>query len=212
VAHNQQVVRVDKENSSELDGDLVDQIMTKIKRHIKDIDGLIISDYGKGVITYELLSELIPMANRLGVFVAVDPKEAHFMNYQNVSVITPNHHEAGFVSGKKIVNDQVLMDVGWNLLDLLNLESLLITLGEKGMALFERDRTFTFLPVEAKTVYDVTGAGDTVIATLTVAKTAGADIKEAALMSNVAAGLSVAKLGTAQISTFELEKAMSDRK
>lgn len=210
VAHSQQVVRLDREIAEEISSELVDQLISKIARQIKNIDGIIISDYGKGVITYELLSAIIPMARDAGVFVAVDPKEVHFMNYRDVSVITPNHHEAGFISGKKITNETILADVGWNLMDLLNLESLLITRGEKGMALFEKDRNLTLIPALAKTVYDVTGAGDTVIATLTVARTAGATIQEAAVCANAAAGLAVAQFGTARIARSELKQAMLD--
>jgi rfaE bifunctional protein kinase chain/domain len=148
------------------------------------------------------------LAREEGIFVAVDPKEVHFMNYREVSVITPNHHEAGFISGKKITNDAILADVGWNLMDLLSLESLLITRGEKGMALFEKDRTLTLIPARAKTVYDVTGAGDTVIATLAVARTAGANMQEAAVFANAAAGLAVGQFGTARITRDQLKAGM----
>lgn len=211
VAHNQQVVRLDRENVSEISGETVEQLLSKLHRLLSAIDGIIISDYGKGVITYDLLASLIPMAHQAGIFIAVDPKEVHFMNYREVSVITPNHHEAGFISGKKITNDALLADVGWNLMDLLSLESLLITRGEQGMALFEKDRSLTLIPAEAKAVYDVTGAGDTVIATLTVARTAGATMREAAIFANSAAGLAVAQLGTARITKDELKAAVDNR-
>jgi D-beta-D-heptose 7-phosphate kinase/D-beta-D-heptose 1-phosphate adenosyltransferase len=210
VAHNQQVVRIDRESTQEIGPDIVEQIMARITRILKSIDGIVISDYGKGTITYELLSGLIPTARAAGKFIAVDPKEVHFMNYREVSVITPNHHEAGFISGKKITSDAILADVGWNLMDLLNLESLLITRGEKGMALFEKDRRLIHIPARAKTVYDVTGAGDTVIATLTVARTAGANMQEAAIFANSAAGLAVAQFGTARVTRSELRAAMLD--
>jgi D-glycero-beta-D-manno-heptose-7-phosphate kinase len=210
VAHNQQVVRIDRENTQEIGSELVGQIIAKITKALKRIDGIIISDYGKGVVTYDLLAALIPLAKGAGKFIAVDPKEVHFMNYREVSVITPNHHEAGFISGKKITSDALLADVGWNLMDLLSLESLLITRGEKGMALFEKDRKLTHIPARAKTVYDVTGAGDTVIATLTVARTAGASMEEAAVFANSAAGLAVAQFGTARIGRDELKSAMMD--
>ncbi|OGC92283.1 MAG: hypothetical protein A2W25_14825 [candidate division Zixibacteria bacterium RBG_16_53_22] len=210
VAHNQQVVRIDREDTLEIGSPLVEQLIARITKMLKGIDGIIISDYGKGVITYDLLSALIPIARNAGKFIAVDPKEVHFMNYREVSVITPNHHEAGFISGKKITSDTVLADVGWNLMDLLSLESLLITRGEKGMALFEKDRKLTHIPARAKTVYDVTGAGDTVIATLTVARTAGASMHEAAIFANSAAGLAVAQFGTARITRNELKAAMMD--
>jgi D-beta-D-heptose 7-phosphate kinase/D-beta-D-heptose 1-phosphate adenosyltransferase len=212
VAHSQQVVRVDRENPAEIDSDLVDSLISKTKKNLNQFDGIIISDYGKGIITRDLLTEIIPMAKSAGKFIAVDPKELHFMNYRDVSVITPNHHEAGFVSGKKITSERILNDVGWNLLKNLNLESLLITRGEKGMALFEKDGDLTLIPTEAKTVYDVTGAGDTVIASLAVAKTAGATMKEAAYIANIAASLAVAKFGTARITHDELLKAINNKK
>ncbi len=210
VAHNQQVVRIDRESTAEIPSEIVEQLITRIGKMIKGIDGIIISDYGKGVITYDLLSALIPMAREHNIFIAVDPKEVHFMNYREVSVITPNHHEAGFISGKKITSDSILADVGWNLMDLLNLESLLITRGEKGMALFEKDRNLTLIPARTKTVYDVTGAGDTVIATLTVARTIGATMQEAAILANAAAGLAVAQFGTARVSRAELKAGLLD--
>ena len=209
VAHSQQIARIDRETSAEISDAIVDKILGKVKKAIPKIDGIIISDYGKGVITYNLLTALIETANKAGKFIAVDPKEVHFMNYRNVSVITPNHHEAGFISGKKIINESTLIDVGSNLMDLLNLESLLITRGEKGMTLFEKDRNITHIPAVAKTVYDVTGAGDTVIATLTVAKSAGASIKDAAVIANIAAGLAVAQFGTARITAAELKEAVT---
>jgi D-beta-D-heptose 7-phosphate kinase/D-beta-D-heptose 1-phosphate adenosyltransferase len=211
VAHSQQVVRIDREVSAEISGRVVEEIIENAKKLMAEIDGVIISDYGKGVITYGLLSELISLANDGGKFIAVDPKEVHLKNYRNVSVITPNHHEAGFVSGRRITSDKILEEVGWDLMEALNLESLLITLGEKGMTLFEKSRIRTDIPVEAKTVYDVTGAGDTVVATLTVARLAGATMQEAAFISNVAAGLAVARFGTARIAQEELRKALLER-
>ena len=211
VGGNQQVVRIDREITDEIDSKLAGEILNKIEKELDNLDGIIISDYGKGVITFDLLSKLIPLANKAGKFVAVDPKEVHFKSYRNVSVITPNHHEAGFVSGRRITSDKILDEVGRRLLNELNLESLLITRGEKGMTLFEKDGSRTDIDAEAKTVYDVTGAGDTVIASLTVAKTAGAAMREAAFISNVAAGLAVARFGTARISRDELVKALSGK-
>jgi len=212
VAHSQQVVRVDRENPSEISRQLVDKLLNRAGKYLKQVDGVIISDYGKGVITADLLDRIIPMAVSAGKFIAVDPKEVHFMNYRNVSVITPNHHEAGFVSGRKITSEKILTEVGWKLLKSLGLENLLITRGEKGMALFEATGDLTLIPTEAKTVYDVTGAGDTVIATISVARTAGASMKEAAFIANIAASLAVAQFGTARISGEELLKAINGRK
>jgi len=208
VAGSQQVARIDREVTDEVNGALTGKILDRIKDELPRLDGIIISDYGKGVVTLKLLESLIPMAVDAGKFVAVDPKEVHFKSYRKVSVITPNHHEAGFISGRRITSDSILDQVGWQLLNELELESLLITRGEKGMALFEKDRTRTDIPVQAKTVYDVTGAGDTVIATLSVAKTAGASMKEAAYIANAAAGLAVARFGTARITAEELSETL----
>jgi D-beta-D-heptose 7-phosphate kinase/D-beta-D-heptose 1-phosphate adenosyltransferase len=204
IAHNQQVVRADREDTVEISPNLTEKILGLVERRIKHLSGLIISDYGKGVITQRLLTELIEMCRRNEVFVAVDPKDVHFFNYQHVSLITPNHHEAGFVYGKRIRDESTLKEVGWGLLDRLKVDALLITRGDKGMSLFEADRTLTHLPTEAKKVYDVTGAGDTVISAFTCAVAAKANFREAALISNHAAGLVVGQVGTAQTTKEEL--------
>jgi rfaE bifunctional protein kinase chain/domain len=211
VAHSQQVVRIDRETSREIGKSVMKELLGRISHEMPRVDGIIISDYGKGTRTYDLLSELISIGRSAGKFIAVDPKEIHFRNYRDVSVITPNHHEAGFVSGRRITSDKILEEVGWELLKSLNLESILITRGEKGMALFEQDGARTDIPAEARTVYDVTGAGDTVIAALTVARLSGASMKEAAYVANVAAGLAVARFGTARVTREELLERLLDR-
>lgn len=198
IAHNQQVVRADRENTEEIPEKLTEKILSFVKKKMQEINAIIVSDYGKGVITFRLLSELIELCKQNNVFISVDPKETHFMNYKHVSLITPNHHEAGFVYGKRIKDESVLKQVGWGLLERLKVEALLITRGEKGMSLFEANRTFTHFPTRAREIYDVTGAGDTVISAFTCAVSAGANYKEAALISNHAAGLVVGEIGTAQ--------------
>jgi rfaE bifunctional protein kinase chain/domain len=210
IAHNQQVVRADRENPEEISEKLGGEIIGFVKKKLSELDGLIISDYGKGVITYGLLSELIELCRQNNIFIAVDPKETHFINYRQVSLITPNHHEAGFVYGKRIKDESVLEEVGWGLLDKLNVEALLITRGEKGMSLFEANRTLTHFPTRAKEVYDVTGAGDTVISAFTCAVAAKANYREAALISNHAAGIVVGEIGTTQVTKEELMKDLKD--
>lgn len=204
IAHNQQVVRADRENTEEIPEKLTEEIISFVKKSLPDINTIIISDYGKGVITYQLLSKLIELCKQNEVFIAVDPKDTHFMNYKHVSLITPNHHEAGFVYGKRIRDESVLKEVGWGLLEKLKVEALLITRGEKGMSLFEADRVLTHFPIRAREVYDVTGAGDTVISAFTCAVAAEANYKEATLISNHAAGLVVGEIGTAQVTKEEL--------
>ncbi len=204
VAHNQQVVRADRENTEEISQGMIEELLGFAKRNIGQISAIIISDYGKGVITHSLLSGLIDLCQENGVFIAVDPKDTHFMNYKRVSLITPNHHEAGFVYGKRIRNEAILEEVGWGLLNRLQARAMLITRGEQGMSLFEADQTLTHLPTRAKKVYDVTGAGDTVISAFTCAVAAKANFREAALISNHAAGLVVAEVGTAQTTKRQL--------
>jgi D-beta-D-heptose 7-phosphate kinase/D-beta-D-heptose 1-phosphate adenosyltransferase len=210
IAHSQQVVRADREKTDEIPLKLSEKFFDFIQSKIKEIDGIIISDYGKGMINGGLLQKVIALAKDNDLFVGVDPKETHFMSYRKVSVITPNHHEASFVFGKRIKDEQSLEEVGWGLLERLDVDSLLITRGEKGMSLFEKNRTLTHFPTVAKEVYDVTGAGDTVISVFTCAKAAGADFKEAALLSNHAAGIAVGELGTAQVTKNQLMEDLKD--
>lgn len=206
IAHSQQVVRADREKTEELSTDLTLKLADFIRKKIKEenISALLISDYGKGVISLDLLSEVISLAKRNNIFTSVDPKETHFMNYKKVSLITPNHSEAGFAYGKRIRDEATLEEVGWGLLEKLEAEALLITRGEKGMSLFEKNRILTHFPTVAKEVFDVTGAGDTVISSFTCAFAAGASLKEAALISNHAAGIVVGEVGTAQVTREEL--------
>jgi rfaE bifunctional protein kinase chain/domain len=210
IAHNQQVVRTDRENAHEISCELAERIIDFVKKKIEEISALIISDYGKGVISLKLLSELIDLCRKNQIFLGVDPKETHFLNYKKVSLITPNHHEAAFAYGKKIKDENILEEVGWGLLDRLEAEAILITRGEKGMSLFEKNRSLTHFPTRAKRVYDVTGAGDTVISTFTCAFAAKASYKEAALISNHAAGIVVGEIGTAQVTRDQLTEDLKD--
>ncbi len=210
IANNQQVVRADHESTAEIGPQVQEEILDKVKSQIDNARGLIISDYGKGVITETLLNHVIALCREKDVFIAVDPKDVHFRSYRKVSVITPNHLEAGFAYGKRIRNEDDLREVGWGLLDMLDAESILITRGPQGMALFEQGEKLTFLPAAARKVYDVTGAGDTVISTFVSAVAAGASLPEAAFISNQAAGLVVAEVGTAQVERDRLYEEISE--
>ncbi|MFQ6031696.1 MAG: D-glycero-beta-D-manno-heptose-7-phosphate kinase [Candidatus Zixiibacteriota bacterium] len=210
IAHSQQVVRADREDTQETSSELTDRIVDFVKKKIGDIGALIISDYGKGVITMKLLSELIDLCQKNRIFVGVDPKETLFLNYKKVSLITPNHHEAAFAFGKKIKDEEILKEVGWGLMERLEVNAMLITKGELGMSLFERNGSLTHFPTRAKKVYDVTGAGDTVISTFTSAFSAGASYKEAALISNHAAGMVIGEIGTAQVTKDQLIEELKD--
>lgn len=218
IAHNQQVVRADREKRDSLSSGLQRKMLAYVARMLPSTDAVVISDYGKGVIDAGLVAFVTAECKSRGIFVAVDPKETNFYDYKQVSTITPNHHEAGFVAGRKIVDDRSLEDVGWMLLERLEAESILITLGEKGMALFENNRSggkakrrLTRIPTMARKVFDVTGAGDTVIAVMTLAAAAGGSLKEAAFIANVAAGEVVAEIGTAQVDLERLRKLTMER-
>jgi D-beta-D-heptose 7-phosphate kinase/D-beta-D-heptose 1-phosphate adenosyltransferase len=206
VAHSQQVVRADWEDHQDVSGKVFEKLIGTIAGQLGAIRGLIISDYGKGVITAEVLRRVLDLAAAGGIFVAVDPKESHFDLYRGVSLITPNQREAGQAFGKPITDDASLEEVGRGMLGRLGLEALLITRGERGMSLFEKDGDTTHLPTLARQVYDVTGAGDTVVGSLVVARTAGASLKEAALISNHAAGIAVGGVGTTAVTFEELSE------
>jgi rfaE bifunctional protein kinase chain/domain len=204
IAHSQQVVRADREDAFEI-SEKIEQRILNIFNSIKEkISGVIISDYGKGVITQSLLEKIIPICKENKIFVAVDPKETHFFNYKRVSVITPNHHEAGFAAGRRIKTDEDLNYVGKLLLEKLEAESILITRGEKGMALFNANGEVDYFPTVAKKVFDVTGAGDTVISAFVASIAAGATLKEATVISNCAAGIVVGEIGTATATVPQL--------
>lgn len=204
IASNQQVVRADDELVGPVSERVEQKLLENFKACLAEVAGVIISDYGKGVITTRLLEEIISISRRNNIFVAVDPKDVNFKSYRNVSVITPNHHEAGFAFGKKVRSEEDLREVGRGLLEELHADSILITCGARGMALFEGGGQATYLNTVARRVFDVTGAGDTVIAAFTSAVAAGASLPEAAFISNQAAGMVVEELGTAQVSRFEL--------
>jgi rfaE bifunctional protein kinase chain/domain len=204
IAHSQQVVRTDRESRAELTGREEKSMIDGIIGRLGEFNGAIISDYGKGVITRRLLDALIPEARSLEVTLSVDPKETHFLNYKQVSLITPNVYEAGSAIGKRISDEQSLIGGGWELFDILTPDALLITRGENGMSLFQAGRRYTHFPTVSRHVYDVTGAGDTVITSFTLALCAGASMSEAAHIANHSAGIVIRDVGTGTVEPGEL--------
>ena len=200
IAHNQQVVRFDREDRRKLEGKGLFYFLEYIKKALPHFDAVIISDYMKGVVSASLVKSVVKYAKQKKTFVAVDPKVGHFHLYKNVSLITPNLSEASQGSGIEIKDEKSLLKAGKTLLSRLSCTSVLITRGEEGMSLFERDAKtvkVTHIPTVAKKVFDVTGAGDTVIAAFTIAHAAGASLQDAAVISNHAAGIVVGEIGTA---------------
>ena len=219
LAGHQQVVRVDWEHTDPLPKDLNERIIKFIKKKIDDFDAVIIEDYGKGVINMQLLAELISLARAHKKIITVDPKEEHFQYYRGVTSITPNRKELenairnlkikDTTNRFKLNNDRLFTDkdidsAARQILEYLELESILVTLGEHGMQLFERNGHMTHIPTVAQEVFDVSGAGDTVISTFTLGLCCAATKLEAAHLANFAAGIVVGKLGTAVTTRKEL--------
>jgi D-beta-D-heptose 7-phosphate kinase/D-beta-D-heptose 1-phosphate adenosyltransferase len=197
VAHNQQVVRADRESASDVPDRVEAAILESARQALGSCQALVVSDYQKGVVTSGLLRRLLPLARRRRIPVLVDPKVRHLSLYRGVSLVTPNQREAEQASGIAIRGSAALLAAGRELLKRLGCRAVLITRGEQGMSLFERGRRPVHIPTSAREVFDVTGAGDSVIATLALALCAGARNTEAAVLANYAAGVVVGKLGTA---------------
>ena len=210
VAHGQQVVRLDNENVSEIDQAAREQLIQIFEGLIsrQDVQVLIISDYGKGLLTESVVSDLIIQAKSQNIPVLADPKGKHFEKYSGASVLTPNRREAAEACKLEEVLPGLVEHAGRQLLRDLELENVLITEGENGMTLFPRKGESVHFEASAHEVFDVTGAGDTVIACLGVAIAAGLPIVEAASLANIAAGMSVQQIGTTAIPFNELEKQL----
>jgi len=204
IAHHQQVVRIDRENVNQITGKNLARIQDHIKQNIRNVDGVIIEDYGKGVITPSLLNIVVPLAKRHGKIIAVDPKENHFSYYKGVDVITPNHHEAAKAVGFPLDNNETLKRAGERLVKKLKAEVILLTLGEEGMMVFEKATPPRRIPTLAQDVFDVSGAGDTVIAVYTLSVISGGSPIIAAHIANCAAGIVVGKVGVTAVGKEEL--------
>lgn len=204
IARGQQVVRVDKEYSARIEESVIDAMLAVIRRAGRDIHGILISDYAKGVVTKGLMHGLMDMAKANGIPVLVDPKPANLGLYEGVTIITPNKKEAEALAGIRITDSASLKDAARSIQERLETDAVLITMGQQGMALWQRDEGLFTIPTTAREVFDVTGAGDTVIATLALGLASGLALKDTACLANVAAGVVVGKVGTAVISLDEL--------
>jgi rfaE bifunctional protein kinase chain/domain len=208
VAHSQQMVRADREDRSLISESIEQQILALYLEALPSADAVILSDYDKGLLTPALLQSTIQAARAARKPVCLDPKIRHFPHYRLVDVVTPNQLEAERASGIEITDQQSLLQAATRIRDLLDCRHVLITRGELGMSLFDAEGAISHIPTTAREVYDVTGAGDTVIATLTLALSVDAPLREAAMLANLAAGVVVAKVGTAPVSRDELRAAL----
>ncbi|MFC1807331.1 D-glycero-beta-D-manno-heptose-7-phosphate kinase [Candidatus Omnitrophota bacterium] len=205
IAHHQQVVRIDKESDHPIDSKSFNKILSFLKKKVAEVDAVIIEDYGKGLIMPNLIKHLISISKSHKKIIMVDPKQEHLHLYKGITAITPNHKEAEIASGIRIVNKTSLEKAGKRLLSIWNADAVLVTLGEDGMALFKKKGKWVHIPTVAQEVYDVSGAGDTVIAGFTLARISGANMVEAAHLSNIAAGIVVGKLGIAVCTPDEIK-------
>ena len=209
IASHQQVLRFDSETRIPIDAGSEAQLLERIEKLLeRGIETILISDYGKGVLTERLTQGMIARARERGIRVMVDPKGTDYSKYRGATAITPNRKEASEATGIEIRDEATLREAGFRLKEELGLERAIVTLSEEGMAIF--GDTMRIIPTKAREVYDVTGAGDTVIATLGFVRACGGDIDEAARIANAAAAVVVGKLGSAtadweEIAAFEEE-------
>lgn len=202
IAHHQHVVRVDMEKKEPISPELMNKIYAFIER--EKCDSLIISDYNKGVVSKQLVKKVLMFAGQNRLPVCVDPKVEHFLYFSPVTLITPNHLEAEHIVRHSCRSDEEVERAGETILSKISAQYLILKRGEQGLSVFERKKKAIHVPTLAKEVYDVTGAGDTVIAVSSLALLAGASIQEAAMLANIAAGIVVGKLGTAALTSDEL--------
>ena len=211
VAHHQQVVRFDRESKKGISPDSIKKLLAFINEMKGTIDAVIVADYGKGVISGEMMKGLRELIENSDIILSVDPKTENFEYYNSIDLITPNHHEAGAFCRIEIENQETLIQAGRQIIEALNCRSVLITQGKDGMTLFEKGGEISHIPTVARQVFDVTGAGDTVISTLCLGLASGMDLKSAAVISNFAAGIVVGEVGTSTVSSKELKKAIQNR-
>lgn len=210
IAHNQQIVRYDIEGRTELKAPMQRKIIRYVESRLRELSCVVVSDYAKGVVTATLMSEITRLAALRKIPVIVDPKVEHFGFYKGVTVITPNHFEATQAAGVHGDDNQSINEAGAMIRQRLGCQSVLITRGERGMSLYEADGASWHLPTQARQVYDVTGAGDTVIGTLALALSTGASIKTGAILANYAAGIVVGMVGTATVTPRQLLEALGN--
>jgi D-beta-D-heptose 7-phosphate kinase/D-beta-D-heptose 1-phosphate adenosyltransferase len=202
------MVRFDVERRSEIKTALQRRIVRYVESRLREVSCVVVSDYAKGVVTAPLMAELVRLTTLRRIPLVVDPKVEHFSYYKGVTVVTPNHLEAAQAAGVHSDDDPSISQAGETIRQRLGCQSVLVTRGEKGMSLFETDGTSFHIPTMARQVYDVTGAGDTVIATLALALATGASIRDGAVLANHAAGIVVGMVGTATVSAPQLTEAL----
>ena len=210
IAHQQQIVRADRECTDAVGAAVERALVARVLESLPGSAGVVVSDYQKGVVTPRVMRAIVQAARRRHLPVLVDPKVRHFRLYRHATLVTPNQQEAEQAAGLRIRSEADLAAAAARLIKMLACQGLLITRGEQGMSLFRPGHRPAHVPTFAREVYVVTGAGDTVVATLALALAAGARVEEAALLANCAAGVVVAKVGTATASPAEVLAAVGE--
>jgi rfaE bifunctional protein kinase chain/domain len=199
IAHNQHIVRIDHEEKTDLNADVQTRVIANFEKQIESFDGIILEDYNKGVLTKGLIASIIRQAKGYKKTITVDPKFNNFFEYKGVSVFKPNRKETEEALGRRLNVFQDIEEAARELISRLNADNVLLTLGEKGMLLLEQNGVLAHVETKARHVADVSGAGDTVIATLTMAMVAGASIGESAAIANYAGGIVCGEVGIVPI-------------
>ena len=209
IADKQHIVRIDKEKTDSISSSTEKKILGLLKKEIKKLDAIILQDYNKGMLTENLIKQIIKLAENADIIVTVDPKFLNFFSYKNVTVFKPNRKETEDAFGIRIKTEEDISKAGFKLLEQLKCKYVLLTLGENGIALFEKGKPERRVPTIAQKVSDVSGAGDTVISTLTMALSAGAEIFDAAYLANYAGGLVCQEVGIVPIELSTLFNTVS---
>lgn len=208
IAQSQQMLRLDAENRRPIGADVEEAVLAWVRAQIASAHACVLSDYAKGVLTERVCREVIALAAQQGIPVVIDPKGIRYERYAGATVITPNLHEATLAANHPIATSADLETVAAALQGLLGGTSVLITRGEEGMSLFQPHCPPMHIPAKARTVYDVTGAGDTVVSSLALGLAAGLPIEQAIVLANLAASIVVGKLGTAPLTMDELRDVL----
>ena len=209
---HQQIVRLDRENHGEIRSGVLKKMRQFVEQQVKRCDGIVISDYGKGVIHPELLELIADLIKRKNLICVADPKKENFKAYRNATLVTPNREEASQAAGIEIHDESSLREAGRRLLQLWQSKALLITRGPEGMSLFRPGREMRHFSTEPREMFDVTGAGDTVVAACSLALAGGSTYEEAAVIANLAAGLVGDEVGTVAVPLAKLRKVVQGQK
>jgi rfaE bifunctional protein kinase chain/domain len=207
-SHMQQIVRIDREVKHDIGKSIEDAVIAKFNSIVDDIDAVIIEDYNKGLLSQRVITSILEIASAKEKIITVDPKMKNFFDYKNVTVFKPNLLELAKNMGVIINDDHDLHNVAWKLFEKINPENLIVTLGERGMLIFKRDKKIISLPTYAREVFDVSGAGDTVISTLTLALSISNSVHDSAVIANHAAGVVCGKNGTSSVYWEEITESI----